>query len=56
MITADNEANRGEGALILHIILQYYGEVLEKEQVQLIYKSTLNALLANPKIAPYRAK
>lgn len=56
MVAADNEANRAEGALILHLILQYYGEVLDKEQVQLIYKSTLNALLANPKKAPYRVK
>ncbi len=49
-------AGRAEGALILHIVLLYYGPELQEEQVQLIIKSTLNALNDNPAKPAYRAK
>ena len=56
MSKAKKEEDRAQGALILHVILQYHGAILKQEQMQTIMKSTLNAINANPKQPAYRSK
>lgn len=51
-----NEANRSDGALLIHVVFQYYGDVLEPKQRNVMLMSALEVLNAGVKKGFFRAR